>query len=153
MSTFYRKELIQNVQYLLHFNLSIALLGGYVIFIFGIDDKVIDLTSSKVYTKYMLYSFSCVTFQIGCGFIAALLHYFFLAAFCWMLCEGIMLFLQLVIVFSSLSKRWYLYLLIGWGNKHLDMIVIVLFLYIGLPIIPVSISVSILYESYGVLGK
>ncbi|XP_041379130.1 latrophilin-like protein LAT-2 [Gigantopelta aegis] len=43
--------------------------------------------------------------SIGCGFIAALLHYFFLAAFCWMLCEGIMLFLQLVIVFSSISKR------------------------------------------------
>ena len=49
LSTFDRKELIQNVQYLLHFNLSIALLGGYVIFIFGIDDKVIDLTSSKVH--------------------------------------------------------------------------------------------------------
>ena len=46
--------------------------------------------------------------------MAALLQYFFLAAFCWMLCEGIMLYLMLVVVFSRLSKKWWLFLLIGY---------------------------------------
>ena len=54
--------------------------------------------------------------QAVCVFVAALLHYFFLAAFCWMLCEGIYLFLILVIVLTTLSKKWWLFLLIGWGK-------------------------------------
>ena len=54
--------------------------------------------------------------QIACRVVAALLHYFFLAAFCWMLCEGIMLYLMLVMVFSRLSKKWWLFLLLGWGK-------------------------------------
>ncbi len=54
--------------------------------------------------------------QGGCGFVAALLQYFFLSAFCWMLCEGIMLYLMLVMVFGTLSKKWWMFLLIGWGT-------------------------------------
>jgi len=46
--------------------------------------------------------------------VAALLQYIFLAAFCWMLCEGVMLYLMLVVVFSKLSKRWWFFLLLGW---------------------------------------
>jgi len=54
--------------------------------------------------------------QIGCAFVAGLLHYFFLASFCWMLCEGVMLYLMMVVVFSKLSKKWWFYLLLGWGE-------------------------------------
>ena len=46
--------------------------------------------------------------------VAALLHYLFLAVFCWMLCEGVMLYLMLVVVFSRLSKKWWFFLLLGW---------------------------------------
>ena len=53
--------------------------------------------------------------QGGCAFVATLLHYFFLAAFSWMLCEGVMLYLMLVVVFSKLSKRWWFFLILGWG--------------------------------------
>ena len=53
--------------------------------------------------------------QIACTAVAALIQYFFLCAFCWMMCEGVMLYLMLVAVFSTLSKKWWLYLLIGWG--------------------------------------
>ncbi len=53
--------------------------------------------------------------QVGCTVVAALLQYFFLSAFCWMLCEGIMLYLMLVVVFSTLSKKWWLFVLLGWG--------------------------------------
>ena len=54
--------------------------------------------------------------QGGCAFVAALLHYLFLAAFCWMLCEGVMLYLMLVVVFSKLSKKWWFFLILGWGE-------------------------------------
>lgn len=56
---------------------------------------------------------SCL--QGGCLFVALALHYLFLAAFCWMLCEGILLYLLLVVVFSTLSRRWWFFLLIGYG--------------------------------------
>ena len=62
------------------------------------------------------YSMLLILVQGGCAFVAALLHYFFLAGFCWMLCEGIMLYLMLVVVFSRLSKKWWFFLIIGWGK-------------------------------------
>ena len=52
--------------------------------------------------------------QIACQVVTAFLHYLFLAVFCWMLCEGVMLYLMLVVVFSSLSKKWWFFMLLGW---------------------------------------
>lgn len=68
-----------------------------------------------------LYIFINVCFYIiflkgGCAFVAALLQYFFLSSFCWMLCEGVMLYLMLVKVFSAMAKRWYFFLILGWGK-------------------------------------
>ena len=58
-----------------------------------------------------------MTFQTGCTVIAALLHYFLLALFCWMLCEGVLLYILLVKVFGGGAddKVKYFYLL-GWGK-------------------------------------
>jgi len=44
------------------------------------------------------------------------MQYFFLASFCWMLCEGIMLYLKLVVVFNGLSKKWWFFLILGWSK-------------------------------------
>ena len=52
--------------------------------------------------------------QVACGFVAALLQYLFLSAFCWMMCEGIMLYLMLIVVFSRLSKKWWFFMIIGY---------------------------------------
>ena len=84
------------VHYFIHLNLSIALLLGYVVFLAGIDTAVGN--------------------RIGCAFVAALLHYLFTAVFSWMLCEGIMLYLMLVVVFSKFSQKWWCFLLLGWGE-------------------------------------
>ena len=54
--------------------------------------------------------------QVLCTVVAALLQYLFLCVFCWMLSEGIMLYLLVVKVFGNLAKRWYLLLLLGWGK-------------------------------------
>ena len=32
-----------------------------------------------------------------------------------MLCEGVMLYLMLVVVFSALTKKWWAFLIIGYG--------------------------------------
>ena len=50
--------------------------------------------------------------------MAALLQYLFLSAFCWMMCEGVMLYLMLVVVFSKISKKWWFFLLLGWGQSY-----------------------------------
>ena len=47
--------------------------------------------------------------------MTALIQYFLLAAFCWMLCEGVMLYLKVVVVFSDISKKWWFFCLLGWG--------------------------------------
>ena len=66
--------------------------------------------------KCLIRIYSTTTMQIGCAFVAGLLHYFFLASFCWMLCEGVMLYLMMVVVFSKLAKKWWFFLLLGWGE-------------------------------------
>ncbi len=91
-------ELFTKVHYFVHLNLSIALLLGYVVFLAGVDTAIGN--------------------RIGCAFVAALLHYLFTAVFCWMLCEGIMVFLMLVLVFSTLSKKWWFFLILGWGESQ-----------------------------------
>ena len=64
-----------------------------------------------------LFSFSHWCVQEGCAFVAFLLHYFFLAAFSWMLCEGIMLYNLLVKVFRANERKWiYVYTGLGWGE-------------------------------------
>jgi hypothetical protein len=46
--------------------------------------------------------------------VTALLHYLFLSVFCWMLSEGVMLYLMLWVVFSTLSKKWWFFMMLGW---------------------------------------
>ena len=51
-----------------------------------------------------------------------------------MLCEGIMLFLLLVVVFSTTAKKWWAFLILGWG----------------LPLPAVVVSVAVRYSEYGI---
>ena len=57
---------------------------------------------------------SCFTLQSVCVLVAVLLHYLFLAAFGWMLFEGVFLYVMIVEVFSTVDLR-YLYLF-AWGK-------------------------------------
>ena len=54
----------------------------------------------------------------SCLTVAILLHYFFMAAFCWMLSEGVLLFIMLYFVFyNGFFKRKRFFFAIGWGKK------------------------------------
>ena len=78
----------------IHVNLCISLLTAEVIFLFGITATEDPLT---------------------CSIIAASLHYFFLAAFAWMLLEGFQIYLMLVKVFDvSSGSRWLTNFCIGY---------------------------------------
>ncbi|KAM9346629.1 adhesion G protein-coupled receptor E5 [Symphorus nematophorus] len=71
----------------IHLHLCISLFIAILIFLAGIsrtDDKV------------------------GCALVAGLLHFFYLAAFCWMCLEGIQLFRMVVLVFNTNFKTLYM---------------------------------------------
>ena len=54
--------------------------------------------------------------QGTCVAVAVLLQYFFTSAFCWMLCEGVMLYMMLVTVFGNRLNRQWFFLMLGWGE-------------------------------------
>lgn len=53
--------------------------------------------------------------QGGCRFVAAMLHFFFLGVFTWMLLEGVQLYRMVVLVFNATIRPLYLYL-VGYGT-------------------------------------
>jgi len=83
--------------------------------------------------------------------VALLLHYLFLAAFSWMLCEGLLIFLLLYLVFyKGFFKEWKFFTCLGWGMKYISAFQMAnCFFAIGLPIPIVVISVAVSHEQYG----
>ncbi|XP_073351458.1 adhesion G protein-coupled receptor E5 [Pagrus major] len=78
---------IQSPRTSIHLHLCISLFIAILIFLAGISR-----TESKV----------------GCAVVAGLLHFFYLAAFCWMCLEGIQLFRMVVLVFNTNFKTLYM---------------------------------------------
>ncbi|KAF5904624.1 adhesion G protein-coupled receptor L3 isoform X1, partial [Clarias magur] len=70
---------------------------------------------------------------IVCAVFAALLHFFFLAAFTWMFLEGVQLYIMLVEVFESEHSRKRYFYLAGYG----------------IPALVVAVSAAVDYRSYG----
>uniref|UniRef100_A0A6Q2WSB4 Adhesion G protein-coupled receptor L3.1 n=1 Tax=Esox lucius TaxID=8010 RepID=A0A6Q2WSB4_ESOLU len=71
--------------------------------------------------------------RIVCAVFAALLHFFFLAAFTWMFLEGVQLYIMLVEVFESEHSRTKYFYLAGYG----------------VPAVIVAVSAAVDYRSYG----
>ena len=67
--------------------------------------------------------------QAACITIATLIQYFLMAAFCWMLIEGIYLYFFVVKVYN-INTKMYMYHVISWGEfiilKHTLVTVIML---------------------------
>ncbi|XP_047442564.1 adhesion G-protein coupled receptor D2 isoform X2 [Mugil cephalus] len=63
----------------------------------------------------LLCSGSAIHNKVACTLVAALLHLFFMAAFTWMLVEGLLLWSKVVAVNLSEDQHMKCYYLIGWG--------------------------------------
>uniref|UniRef100_A0A3B4DUZ1 Adhesion G protein-coupled receptor D2 n=2 Tax=Pygocentrus nattereri TaxID=42514 RepID=A0A3B4DUZ1_PYGNA len=72
----------------------------------------ISLTLAQV---VLLCSGSAIHNTVACTLVAALLHLFFMAAFSWMLVEGLLLWSKVVTVNLSEDRHMKYYYLIGWG--------------------------------------
>ncbi|XP_065914251.1 adhesion G protein-coupled receptor L3-like [Dysidea avara] len=111
---FWRKSVYQGVHNFNHFNLALSLMIGLIIFTSSIETATDN--------------------EVACAVVAGLLHYFFLAAFTWMLCEGIYLFVHLNFIFySGFFTKWYFFVGLGYG----------------LPIPIVAISAGVAHDYYG----
>ncbi|XP_036704775.1 adhesion G protein-coupled receptor E5 isoform X2 [Balaenoptera musculus] len=112
--TFLLVRPIQGSRTTVHLHLCICLFVGSTIFLVGIENE---------------------GGQVGlrCRLVAGLLHYCFLAAFCWMSLEGVELYFLVVRVFQGqgLRKRWLC--LIGYG----------------VPLFIVAVSAAIKIQGYG----
>lgn len=58
----------------------------------------------------------------GCRFVAAMLHFFFLGVFTWMLLEGVQLYRMVVLVFNATIRPLYLYIT-GYGTPLVIVII------------------------------
>ncbi|XP_030640183.1 adhesion G-protein coupled receptor D2 [Chanos chanos] len=72
----------------------------------------ISLTCAQI---VLLCSGSAIHNKVACTLVAALLHLFFMAAFSWMLVEGLLLWSKVVTVNLSEDRHMKYYYLIGWG--------------------------------------
>ncbi|CAM4456566.1 unnamed protein product [Leuciscus chuanchicus] len=84
---------IQGTRNSIHLHLSVCLFIADLVFLCGI---------------------SSTHNQVACAIVAALLHFFFLSAFCWMLLEGVQLYRMVVLVFHTTVKHLYMYAM-GYG--------------------------------------
>ena len=105
--------------------------------------------------------------QAACVTIAALMQYFLMAAFCWMLIEAIYLYLFVVKVYN-INAKMHMYYVLSWGKFiilqhaqvtitmhqcfriaktgvviHCSVCISFLSLWVGLPVIMVAISLGI----------
>ncbi|XP_064809550.1 adhesion G protein-coupled receptor E5-like [Oncorhynchus masou masou] len=91
--TFWLCRSIQGTRTTIHLHLCVCLFIADLVFLSGISH-----TQSKG----------------GCGFVAGLLHMFFLGSFSWMLLEGVQLYRMVVLVFNTTIRPLYLYT-VGYG--------------------------------------
>ena len=79
---------LYNMRNYIHINLCISLGIAQLIFVAGVDQTASDHV------------------PIHCQVIGVLLHYFFLVSFMWMLMEGVVLYIILIKVFITNTKRY-----------------------------------------------
>ncbi|XP_022105729.1 adhesion G-protein coupled receptor D1-like isoform X2 [Acanthaster planci] len=96
------RSLLKSDRVTIHTNLSVALILAHFLLL-------VSNTASK--------------HEIACRIVTLLMHYFFLAVFCWMLVEGVHLYFQIVRVFSSGMDRRKPYMVIGWGTPCVIVII------------------------------
>ncbi|XP_051025282.1 adhesion G protein-coupled receptor E5 [Acomys russatus] len=112
--TFLLVKPIQSSRTMVHLHLCICLFLGSVIFLVGVENEGGEVS-------------------LRCRLVAVLLHYCFLAAFCWMALEGVELYFLVVRVFQGQGLNTWCRCLTGYG----------------VPLLIVAISAAVKIEGYG----
>ena len=98
----------------IHINLCITLIAAQLLFVLAVDK-----TGNRVSYSSPLSSCQqvCKLMQILCSVIAVILEYLFLASFMWMLMEGVVLYVLLVVVFIQGKEKKYtiLFTVLSYG--------------------------------------
>ena len=105
------------MRYFAHLNLSVAFFlafGSYTVTTVVIEARQ-SAVSNPPCASIIQFHFGKPCMQVGCTVLAAFTQYFWLSAFCWMMCEGLVICFKVVVVFGSLEGKWYIFLLLGWG--------------------------------------
>ncbi|XP_021487925.1 adhesion G protein-coupled receptor E5 isoform X2 [Meriones unguiculatus] len=112
--TFLLVKPIQSSRTMVHLHLCICLFLGSAIFLAGIENEGGEVS-------------------LRCRLVAVMLHYCFLAAFCWMALEGVELYFLVVRVFQGQGLNTWCRCLLGYG----------------VPLLIVAISAAVKREGYG----
>ena len=130
---------------------------------------IVIIHCNTLYTYSLFPTFA----KWACKTVAFLLHYFFLAAFFWTLCEAVMMYNLLVKVFHTNERKWaWFYLILGWGMlqciniawtledcmvyityKRLWDCSVTLSAVPPLPIVVITIAYAIPHEQYTITSK
>ncbi|XP_005745421.1 adhesion G protein-coupled receptor E1-like [Pundamilia nyererei] len=102
--TFSMIRSIKSTRTTIHLHLCISLFIANLVFLAGISQ-----TANKA----------------GCAVVAGILHFCYLAAFCWMCLEGIQLFRMVVLVFNTTFKTLHM-MAVGYGVPAVIVIISVL---------------------------
>ena len=111
-----------------HIQLCLSLILMLIVFVVGIDR---------------------VSVRAGCITVGVLIHYFALVSWMWMGAEAVLMFQKLVIVFSNITWKHHLIVsIICWGKEVLTKFWTFLISFIGLPLLPVAIALSVDVDHY-----
>ena len=100
-----------------------------------INQILITKTKKKTKNKKKTY----FLLQAACIAVAALMQYFLMAAFCWMLVEGIYLYLLVVKVYN-INTKMHMYHVISWGISIINFTTTYIGSYTMLPCLVLSSS-------------
>lgn len=75
-------------------------------------------------TRSLYDSCFCVHCQVGCKAVIVFFQYCIMASFFWLLVEGLYLHALLAVSFFSERKYFWAYILIGWGEKVLFLVLL-----------------------------
>ena len=89
--------------------------------------------------------------RTGCIIVGVLLHYFILVTWMWTAAEAMLMFQKMVVVFTNVTGKFVIFVsIICWGEKMSTIFYMSCYhcLFIGIPAIPVAISVGINSDYY-----
>lgn len=109
------REHLHREKNFVNINFIISLILALSFFLIGLDNAYSEV-SVHLHLHLDDGYITAAFIQTVCKLMAVVMHYLFLSVFFWMLCNGILLYLMVVVIFTTRSNHYKQFLLMGWGN-------------------------------------